>query len=112
MSDRDFILANYNSFIDNVLLNQSPEFWSRCFANDPVSQVLDVYMKSRLAYAVRVWRHRLEAEQNKLPKGYNPYPKTTPDVEQPNRDEWWDAIDKDEKYQQELEAADRDGPKQ
>ncbi len=107
MSDRDFILNNYNSFIDNVLLNKSPEFWSRCFVDDD-GGIRDGYMKQTLSSDVSAWRRRLEAEQNKLPKGYNPYPKTTAKEKCENAghdpdhtEEWWAAIDADVAYQEE-----------
>ncbi len=138
MSDRDFILANYNSFLDNVILNKDPEFWSGHFTGDDDDAG---YLMDSLTNDVRAWRRRMEnlaereaacearearlvqrfaAERNGcttcgapghdaagcMHDGPDFFDGTKADgfiTDPADSERWYDAIDRDEQYQQEME---------
>lgn len=60
MTDYEYIIKHYDSFVDNVLSNQSPEFWA-----DTLSDPEDGpgYLFDGLSGAVKEWRERLEAAE-------------------------------------------------
>ena len=94
MSDRDFILTNYDSCLEDVLLNRDPEFWSNITGAEGSD---DGYMQDALAADVRAWRRRLEAAWRE--KHVKPHCTGTYDPD--HTEEWWAAIDADTEYQKE-----------
>jgi len=110
MTNAEFIKLHYSSFIDNVLTNQTPEFWGQ--VAKPHDRILVDDFCTALYDAVMQWRERVEAHPTTT---YHKRPhkecagdimEVCPEGDCPpchkgRDDKWWDAIDKDEKYQQE-----------
>jgi hypothetical protein len=99
MSDRDFILANYNSFLDNVILNKDPEFWSGHFTGDDDDAG---YLMDSLSHDVKAWRRRLETEADRCEVVEVSMLGDPVDSER-----WYDAVDRDEAYQAEQDFGSR-----
>ena len=60
MTDAEFITANYDSFLDNVLLNQTKEFWAETLTDEEDGAG---YLMDGLHSAMKAWRLRVEADE-------------------------------------------------
>lgn len=97
MNDKDFILKNYDSWLDNVLANFDAEFWASHLSGDDDDAG---YLMDSLLSATRTWRERLTLEQSNDPALIERV--TAHLAEQENQ--WWAQQNQDDSFISEHQA--------
>ena len=83
LTDAEFIKANYDSFLDNVVNNQTMEFWAGTLTDAHDGR----YLMDGLHTAMSAWRCRLTLEQND----------TQAQLEE-EKQQWWAQQNQDEEF--------------